>query len=373
MRSHHSFGKPMVRSRVRLSSHQGLNDETKSKQTSAQEGNSPILTQTEDENERIDLARSAQQRFQGLPETETQLASRDVNQDILNLGLGGLGVAALIAGTSIDGMPPALPLIITFLAGYFAIIYESAVDINKSASALIMAVICWCLVGHAGNLGIEQVITDLDKSLASVSQIVFFLMSAMAIVETVDAHDGFAFITDKIRTTDRGALLVIMCITTFFLSSVLDNLTTTIVMCSLLSRLISDDDVETRKVRPAARNRAVRATCGALTRRAQTPPRPRLACRRRAPGCRPHACAADALRRERCGHGTRGGAKEGGGRTDRGGGGGRHGMVVGGQGGRVGWWTRWPHEHGGMRGKRDGRVGTSVKPDKPACATQATG
>jgi hypothetical protein len=264
MRSQKSFGKPNLQ-RFRLASHQGSNDETQAKQAIAQEEKSPTLTQDFiDENERIDLARSAQQRFQGLPETENQLASRAVSQDILNLGLGGLGVAALIAGTSINGMPPTLPLIITFLAGYLAIIYESAVDINKSSSALIMAVVCWCLVGHAGNLGIEQVITDLDKTLASVSQIVFFLMSAMAIVETVDAHDGFAFITDKIRTTDRRALLVITATVTFFLSSVLDNLTTTIVMCSLLTRLISDEDVETRKVRPAAAGMRHGCTCGGI-------------------------------------------------------------------------------------------------------------
>ncbi len=250
--------------RFRLSSHQGSNDEMQQGLANEQRKKSPTLTQTEDlmdENERIDLARSAQQRFQGLPETERQLLSKAISKDILNLGLGGLGVAALIAGTSVTGMPPALPLIITFLAGYLAIIYESAVDINKSSSALIMAVICWCLVGHAGNLGMEQVITDLDKTLASVSQIVFFLLSAMAIVETVDAHEGFVFITDKIRTTGRRALLVITATVTFFLSSVLDNLTTTIVMCSLLSRLISDEDVETRKVRPAAARRSGDALC----------------------------------------------------------------------------------------------------------------
>ena len=121
----------------------------------------------------------------------------------------------------------------------------------------------------------EQVLREMDKSLSSVSQIVFFLISAMAIVETVDAHEGFSFITvlssflswfaistlaslepmnkglwaqDRIRTTDRRMLLVLISLVTFFLSSLLDNLTTTIVMCSLIGKLIPKDDPEARKV-----------------------------------------------------------------------------------------------------------------------------
>ena len=197
----------------------------------------------------IDLAISAQERFQGLTESEQELKTRSVSQDVLNLVIGGLAIAAMIFGVSLAGLPAALPLILVFSIGYLAIIFESAVDINKSSSALLMAVACWCLVGNAANLGHEQVIADLDKCLASVSQIFFFLLSAMTVVETIDAHNGFSFLTNKIRTTDKGTLLVIISSVTFFLSAVLDNLTTTIVMCSLLSRLVSDEDVETRKVR----------------------------------------------------------------------------------------------------------------------------
>ena len=197
----------------------------------------------------IDLAISAQERFQGLTESEQELKTRSVSQDVLNLVIGGLAIAAMIFGVSLAGLPAALPLILVFSIGYLAIIFESAVDINKSSSALLMAVACWCLVGNAANLGHEQVIADLDKCLASVSQIFFFLLSAMTVVETIDAHNGFSFLTNKIRTTDKGTLLVIISTVTFFLSAVLDNLTTTIVMCSLLSRLVSDEDVETRKVR----------------------------------------------------------------------------------------------------------------------------
>jgi hypothetical protein len=198
--------------------------------------------------ERIDLAVSAQQRFQGLEDSENDLKKKSVTQDVLKLSLGSLGIALLIVGSMSPGLPLALPLVLVFVIGYLAIIYESTFDINKSASALLMAVVSWCLVGHAGNLGIEQVLGEMDKSLASVSQIFLFLMSAMAVVETIDAHDGFSFITNKIRTTDKRTLLVIISTVTFFLSAVLDNLTTTIVMCSLLSRLISDEDRETRKV-----------------------------------------------------------------------------------------------------------------------------
>ena len=69
--------------------------------------------------------------------------------------------------------------------------------------ALLLGISCWSLVPHAAGLELPEALEELGKALSSASQIVFFLMGAMAIVETVDAHKGFEFVTDRIRTTDR--------------------------------------------------------------------------------------------------------------------------------------------------------------------------
>jgi Na+/H+ antiporter NhaD/arsenite permease-like protein len=87
------------------------------------------------------------------------------------------------------------------------------------------------------------VIDQLGGHLDQISQILFFLMGAMTIVELVDAHDGFRFVTDRIKTTDAKKLLWIVCFVTFFLSAVLDNLTTTIVLVSLIRKLIPDKEM----------------------------------------------------------------------------------------------------------------------------------
>ncbi len=81
---------------------------------------------------------------------------------------------------------------------------------------------------------------DLSETLVGTAQIVFFLMGAMTIVEVVDAHKGFDVVTTRIKTTSLPRLLVLVCVVTFFLSAILDNLTTTIVMVSLLSKLLKD-------------------------------------------------------------------------------------------------------------------------------------
>ena len=72
-----------------------------------------------------------------------------------------------------------------------------------------LGISCWSLVPHAAGLELSAALEELGKALSSASQIVFFLMGAMAIVETVDAHKGFEFVTDRIRTTDRHAKLVL--------------------------------------------------------------------------------------------------------------------------------------------------------------------
>jgi Na+/H+ antiporter NhaD/arsenite permease-like protein len=128
---------------------------------------------------------------------------------------------------------------ILFIAGYAAIAFEHPLKINKSASALLTGVACW-VVYIMGSGDIDLVSEQLYEHLGQISGILFFLLSAMTIVELIDAHDGFEVITSKITTRDKRKLLWIIGFVTFFLSSVLDNLTTTIVMVSLLRKLITD-------------------------------------------------------------------------------------------------------------------------------------
>lgn len=131
---------------------------------------------------------------------------------------------------------------IVFILGYAAIAFEHNIKINKAASALLTGVLCWTIYIMSSSTGeeINLVSDSLMEHLSSISGILFFLLGAMTIVELVDAHDGFNVVTNLIRTTDKRKLLWIVSLFTFFLSPVLDNLTTTIVMISLLRKLISD-------------------------------------------------------------------------------------------------------------------------------------
>jgi Na+/H+ antiporter NhaD/arsenite permease-like protein len=126
-------------------------------------------------------------------------------------------------------------LILIFILAYTAIAFEHPLKVNKSAPALIGAGLLWTI--YASFTG--HVAEQLDETLSSVAQIIFFLMGAMTIVEVVDAHDGFDVITDRIKTRKMTTLLWLIGCVTFFLSAVLDNLTTTIVMLSVSRRLLS--------------------------------------------------------------------------------------------------------------------------------------
>jgi Na+/H+ antiporter NhaD/arsenite permease-like protein len=125
-------------------------------------------------------------------------------------------------------------LIIVFVVAYTAIALEHQLKINKSAPALVGAGLLWTIFAVFTGHVTEQ----LNESLSAVAQIVFFLMGAMTIVEVIDAHDGFDVITDRIKTTRMAVLLWLIGFVTFFLSAVLDNLTTTIVMMSLARKLL---------------------------------------------------------------------------------------------------------------------------------------
>jgi Na+/H+ antiporter NhaD/arsenite permease-like protein len=164
-----------------------------------------------------------------------------------------------------------LLIILIFVVGYLAIALEHPIKINKTASALLTAVICWTIFTVSGatetqlssqkylhflhelgekaatlsasELHLEYVVEQLGHHLNEIAQILFFLMGAMTIVELVDAHHGFKFITDRIKTKNPIVLLWVVCFVAFFLSSVLDNLTTTIVMVSLIRKLIPDKEM----------------------------------------------------------------------------------------------------------------------------------
>ena len=162
-------------------------------------------------------------------------------------------------------------MVVVFVLGYAAIALEHPIKIDKAASALIIGTLCWVVYimgaeqilnlgfspawesfisGHheLGNIteSIQEFIVhdQIIYHLGEIGEILFFLLGAMTIVEVVDQHSGFKIITDKIKTTDKIKLLWILSILTFFMSALLDNLTTTIVLVALLRKLI--DDKETR-------------------------------------------------------------------------------------------------------------------------------
>lgn len=167
-----------------------------------------------------------------------------------------------------------LLIVAVFVVGYILIALEHPIHINKTATALLTGVLCWTLFAFsdptasllssqhfidfldklkanvpdfalltASEIHREFVVESLAEHLSEISQILFFLMGAMTIVELVDAHHGFKFITDRITTKNAKALLWIVCGVTFILSAILDNLTTTIVMVSLIRKIIPSKDM----------------------------------------------------------------------------------------------------------------------------------
>jgi Na+/H+ antiporter NhaD/arsenite permease-like protein len=137
---------------------------------------------------------------------------------------------------------------IVFVLGYTAIALEHPIKLDKAASALFTAVVLWVLLvfgkeailGMSTEEGSHLIEGGLLHHLGEISQILFFLMGAMAIVELIDTHGGFSLVTDRISTTKKFSLLLILATVTFFMSAALDNLTTSIVMAALLKKIISD-------------------------------------------------------------------------------------------------------------------------------------
>ncbi|MBP6494435.1 MAG: sodium:proton antiporter NhaD [Rhodoferax sp.] len=128
-------------------------------------------------------------------------------------------------------------VIVIFVLVYAAIALEHPLKVNKSASALLGAGLLWTIYAMASS-DAHLVSEHLGESLMGTAQIVFFLMGAMTIVEVVDAHNGFEVITSRIKTTRLSTLMWMVGFVSFFLSAILDNLTTTIVMVSLMKKLL---------------------------------------------------------------------------------------------------------------------------------------
>ena len=132
-------------------------------------------------------------------------------------------------------------IILVFVLGYICIALEDFLKINKAAIALITGVLCWTLYIISSDKK-DVVSRELIEHMGNLSQILFFLLGAMTIVELIDAHDGFEIITRRITTKTKRKLLWVVSLLSFFLSAVLDNLTTTIVMISLVRKLMKNRD-----------------------------------------------------------------------------------------------------------------------------------
>ncbi|PKQ61216.1 sodium:proton antiporter [Labilibaculum filiforme] len=130
-------------------------------------------------------------------------------------------------------------ILIAFSIGYALIALESKVKINKAAIALLTGGVIWTTYVLFQSDS-EAIVHQLVEHIGSISQILFFLIGAMTIVELIDSYSGFDVITKQITTKNKRTLLIILSFITFFLSAVLDNLTTTIVMVTLIRKLLHE-------------------------------------------------------------------------------------------------------------------------------------
>lgn len=137
-----------------------------------------------------------------------------------------------------------LAVTLVFVIGYLMIIFEHALRIDKAVSALLAGISCWTIIAlnQMSVEASEHIGEDLAHAFSEISSILFFLMGAMTIVELIDLHDGFQVIQHWIKTRKKIVLLIMVSAITFFLSAVLDNLTTTIVMISILRKLVHHNE-----------------------------------------------------------------------------------------------------------------------------------
>jgi len=207
--------------------------------------------------ERLSLD-SLQKKFPGLKDPMSQMKeeiksqanelARDpetAKKDLIRTGTAVL--SAIIVGGFLSGSPwlydhADLAMIGIFVTGYLFIILEEVFEFDKAAVALLMSTGMWVTYadyfGPAHNTATSVVIDQLGEQLSEVSEICFFLLAASTIVEVVDAHQGFKVVTNQITTKSKKTLFWTIGFLTFFLSAILNNLTVTIVMVSLLKKLV---------------------------------------------------------------------------------------------------------------------------------------
>jgi Na+/H+ antiporter NhaD/arsenite permease-like protein len=168
--------------------------------------------------------------------------------DIIRAGTAGLGLATLALFFSESAWlhdHADWAMIGIFVLGYVGIIFEEVFEFNKAAVALLMSTGLWVTYADffdsTSGVASDTVIEQLGEQLAEVSDICFFLLAASTIVEVVDAHQGFKVVTNQIKTTSKKSLFWTIGFLTFFLSAILNNLTVTIVMCSLLKKLVPNE------------------------------------------------------------------------------------------------------------------------------------
>ena len=142
-----------------------------------------------------------------------------------------------------------LMIVTSFCIGYVLIAIEGVTRINKAAIALLLMVVTWTLFMIAPDNYIANAVGDnmvstvndiIEKHLGSTSTTLFFLMGAMTIVELIDQNGGFNFVRDIMNTRSKKKLLWRIAFMTFFLSAILDNLTTSIVMIMILRKLVDN-------------------------------------------------------------------------------------------------------------------------------------
>ena len=133
-------------------------------------------------------------------------------------------------------------VILIFILGYLLIVFEHPLRLNKTVPALLTGVLIWTVIFMQNSHNLPFFQEELAKNLAKIAEILFFLKGAMVIVELIDLHKGFNLVTKLVRTDSKVKLLWLIGLVAFFLSAILDNLTTTIVLISLIRRLIPSNE-----------------------------------------------------------------------------------------------------------------------------------
>lgn len=197
-----------------------------------------------------DISSSIDQLREELKNEANELSNNPITakEDIIKVGTAvfAAGIfAAFFSQSAYLHEHADIVMITIFVLGYIGIIFEEVFEFNKAGVALLMSTGLWITYADyfdSTGTASETVLTQLSEQLADVSDICFFLLAASTIVEVVDSHQGFRVVTNQITTTSKKQLFWTIGFLTFFLSSILNNLTVTIVMISLLRKLIPNDE-----------------------------------------------------------------------------------------------------------------------------------